>query len=254
MIVRTEAIVLHALDYSETSQIVSLLTRQQGRTTVMARGARRPKSRFGSALQPMSYVEVIYYHRPGRELQTLKEASHSRRLRFLVDDVVKLSVGFRMVELVRALTEPGDPQPTLFNALLQALIQLDAAPTRATHVLPHFQLRLAGSLGFAPRIDKPDVLELSEKGAFFDPAVGAVRPQPGPQALRASRGALRALAVFARADLATALRMRLRPEVLDEVLVLIDAYLRHHVPGRYPDRAAVVGQQLRRGFAASGNA
>lgn len=238
---------LHALDYGETSQIVSLFTRARGRISVMAKGSRRPKSRFGSALQPMSYIQVIFYDRPGRDLQTLRDADHVHRLRFLVDDLSKLSVGFRMVELVRTLTEVADPQPALFNVMLHSLLHLDAAGERAAHVLPHFQLRLAATLGFAPDIQKTAVSGIGERGGFIDLATGGISAAPpgGEYGREASRTVLRAFAIFARGDLETALRMRLAERDFEESLALVDAYLRHHVEGRYPDRSSAVGRQLR---------
>ncbi|MEL7362835.1 MAG: recombination protein O N-terminal domain-containing protein, partial [Bacteroidota bacterium] len=48
MIVRTDAVVLRTLDYGETSQIVALFAREHGLLSVIAKGSRRPKSRFGS--------------------------------------------------------------------------------------------------------------------------------------------------------------------------------------------------------------
>ncbi|MEL6615154.1 MAG: DNA repair protein RecO, partial [Bacteroidota bacterium] len=70
MIVRTDAVVLRTLDFRETSRIVTLLTRQHGITGVVANGARRTKSVFGSTLQPTAYLQVVYYYKPGRGLQT----------------------------------------------------------------------------------------------------------------------------------------------------------------------------------------
>lgn len=246
MIVRTDAIVLRAIEYGETSQIVSLFTRQHGRMSVMARGSRRPKSRFGSTLQPMSYVQVIYYHKAERELQTLKEASHVHLLRSLSTDVARLTAGYRMVELVRVLTEPYDANPMLFNLLLHALLRLDEAPGRAANVLPYFQIRLASVLGFAPNVQKEEVLALPEEGGVLALDTGGVLPlASAPKAgVRASRSALRAFAVFARTDLDTALRMQLSEPLYAEVLRLVDAYLRHHIEGRYPTRVTEVMQQL----------
>jgi DNA repair protein RecO (recombination protein O) len=246
MIVRTDAIVLRAIDYGETSQIVSVYTRQHGRVSVMARGSRRPKSRFGSSLQPMSYVQAVYYYKPGRDLHTLKEASHAHRLRYLAEDMARLAAGFRIVELVRGLTEPGDPNPLLFNLTIHALLHLDGSDRRALNVLPHFQLRLASLLGFAPAIERQAVEALDDGGGALSLASGAILPvvRSGEGSLPASRAALRAFAIFSRADLDTALRMRLDPAGYDETLRLIDAYLRHHVEGRYPDRADAVARQL----------
>jgi len=217
-----------------------------GRMSVIAKGSRRPKSRFGSALQPMSYIQVVYYHRPARDLQMLKEADHVHRLRFLVDDLGKLTVGFRMVELVRALTEPGDAQPVLFNTLLHALLHLDAAPHRPANVLPHFQLRLAAALGFAPDLDREAVAAVPESGGLFNLDRGTISATASSEtSRRASRTALRAVAVFARADLETALRMRLTEREYDETMSLVDAYLRHHVASYYPERTTHVARELR---------
>ena len=58
-VVHTEAIVLRTIDYSETSRIVTLFTRELGKTGIMAKGARAAKSRFGSTLQPMNRIAAV---------------------------------------------------------------------------------------------------------------------------------------------------------------------------------------------------
>lgn len=250
MIVRTDAIVLRAIEYSETSLIVTLFTRRHGQITVMAKGARRPKSRFGSALQPMGYVQVVYYYKPGRGLQTLKESAHVQVLHGVAADMEKITVGLRLVELVRALTEDEEDNPLLFTLLVQALLRLNGATERAANVLPHFQLRLAAVLGFSPDIQREAVLALPDEGGVLALDTGAVLPlSAAPKAgVRAGRQALRAFAVFARADLDTAMRMSLTGALRDEVHRLVDAYLRYHVEEAYPDRVRkVVGQLVRPG-------
>ncbi|MEM1042246.1 MAG: DNA repair protein RecO [Bacteroidota bacterium] len=246
MIVRTDAVVLRAIEYGETSLIVTLFTRRHGQVTVMAKGARRPKSRFGSALQPMGYVQVVYYYKPGRGLQTLKESAHVQVLHGVAADIEKITVGLRLVELVRALTEDQEENPLLFTLLVQALLELDGAAERAANVLPHFQLRMATVLGFAPDVQRGDVLALPDEGGVLALDTGAVLPlAAAPKAgARVGRQALRAFAVFARADLATAMRMALSADLRDEVQRLVDAYLRYHVEEAYPDRVRKVAGQL----------
>ncbi len=246
MIVRTDAVVLRAIEYGETSLIVTLFTRRHGQVTVMAKGARRPKSRFGSALQPMGYVQVVYYYKPGRGLQTLKESAHVQVLHGIAADIGKITVGLRLVELVRALTEDEEEHLLLFNLLIQALLCLDDATERADNVLPHFQLRLAAVLGFSPDVQRDDVLALPDEGGVLALDTGAVlslnaAPKSGA---RAGRQALRAFAVFARADLDTAMRMTLTDELRGEVQRLVDAYLRYHVEDAFPDRVRKVAGQL----------
>ncbi len=246
MIVRTDAVVLRAMEYGETSQIVTLFTRRHGRVTVMAKGARRPKSRFGSALQPMAYVQVVYYYKPGRGLQTLKESAHVQLLNGVSGSMEKITVGLRIVELVRALTEDEEQNALLFTLLVQALLHLNAAEERAANVLPYFQLRLAAVLGFSPDIQREAVQALPDEGGILALGSGAVAPAGShtKSGVRASRAALRAFAIFARADLDTILRMSLDAALRSEVERLVDAYLRHHVEDAYPHRVSKVAGQM----------
>ena len=246
MIVRTEAVVLRSIDYGETSQIVTLFTRAKGRLAVMAKGARRLKSRFGSTLQPMAYTQVVFYYREMRGLQTLSESTHVEPLLNLRRDLEKITLGLRLVELVYALTEEEDPQPSLFNLLVRSLRVLSAATERSANVLPYFQLHLAGILGFAPAFEKRDVEALPDEGGVLVLGSGRLYPaSEAPEAGRhASRAALRAFAVFARADLADVMRMRLPPRHRREVQALADDYLRYHVQDAFPNRSAEVTAHL----------
>jgi DNA repair protein RecO (recombination protein O) len=250
MIIRTEAVVLRSIDYGETSQIVTLFTRDRGRLAVMAKGARRTKSSFGSSLQPMAYTQVVFYYRETRGLQTLSESAYLEPHLGLRRSLHKITLGLRLVEFVYALTEEEDAQPSLFNLLVEALRTLDAAPERAANVLPYFQLRLAGVLGFAPAFDKGDVEALPQQGGVLALGSGRLYPAGGshdeaPEAgRRASRADLRAFAVFARAALADVMRMRISTTRRHAVQALADDYLRYHVQDAFPDRSAKVAAHL----------
>ena len=54
------AICLRAVNYSETSQVVTLLARDTGKIAAMAKGSRRPKSAFDGAIEPFSYGQVMF--------------------------------------------------------------------------------------------------------------------------------------------------------------------------------------------------
>ncbi|HEY7878621.1 MAG TPA: recombination protein O N-terminal domain-containing protein, partial [Gemmatimonadaceae bacterium] len=71
MLVSTDAIVLHFFAYSETSLIVRLATREAGVQSALARGAKRARSRFGTALDLFAQGAAQLHMKEGRELQTL---------------------------------------------------------------------------------------------------------------------------------------------------------------------------------------
>ncbi|MFQ5569406.1 MAG: DNA repair protein RecO [Rhodothermales bacterium] len=247
MIIRTEAIVLRTMEYGETSQIVTLFTREKGKMTVLAKGARLMKSRFGSSLQPMSYTQVVFYYKPTRGLQTLTESAHVHPFHHISRNLEKLSVGLRMMDLVYALIHAEEHNPQVFSLLLQVLSRLDTAETHTTNLLPYFQMRLATVLGFAPDIDREAVQTLPDEGGVLTLDAGAVLPaDASPRAARrASRTALRAYAILARSDLDTVMRLRLEPPVRREVNGLIEDYLRYHFEDAYPSRSdKIIGQLL----------
>jgi DNA repair protein RecO (recombination protein O) len=247
-IVRTEAIVLRSLDYGETSQIVTLFTREKGKVAVMAKGARRIKSPYGSTLQPMAYTQVVFYYKPTRTLQTLTESSHAKAFLGLRRSLDKITIGLRIVELVAALMEDEDPHPETFQLTLRLLERLDEADARIANLWPYAQLRLATVLGLAPSVQRDRVEAVDGEQGLLSLADGGVYPLDAePRAAQtASRAALRAYAVFARADLDTAMRMELTPEVRQEVERLVDAYLRYQFEDAYPDRSREVIAQLQR--------
>ncbi len=247
MIIRTEAIVLRAMKYRETSQIVTLFTREKGKMAVLAKGARLLKSRFGSSLQPMSYTQVVFYHKPTRGLQTLSESTHVQFFHGISRNLEKISIGLRIVELIYALIPEEEQQPQVFNLLVEVLGRLDEAEAHAINLLPYFQMRLGTVLGFAPNIDRDMVEHLPDEGGVLALDTGAILlPDATPRAARrAARTALRAFAILARADLETVMRMRLDTETRREVNALIEDFLRYHVEDAYPSRSdKIIGQLL----------
>ena len=70
----TEAIVLRTYKLGEADRIVVFLTRDRGKRRGVAQGARRMRSRFGGALEPLTRVEVTYFEKESRELVSLNYA------------------------------------------------------------------------------------------------------------------------------------------------------------------------------------
>ena len=247
------------MDYGETSRIATLLTRSHGVVGTLARGARRPTSTFGATLQPMSAIQVVFYHRPGRGLQTLREAAYMVRWKALTTDFARVPLGLRAVEVARAVLGEGEAHPLALDLLVRTLAFLDAAET-PENVVPWFQLRLATLLGFAPDVQREDVLALGEAGTLLLES-GAVAPADDGLddafagrrtfggGVRASRAALRAFAVLARTDLDTAIRMRLDPATRREAEALVDAYVRTHTDSPFREKVRDVTDQLDAGLA-----
>ena len=73
-IVKSEAIFLKGTNWRESSRILTAFSRDYGKVKLVAKGARRPKSKYGAALEPLTHAQIIFYQRETRDLYTLSEA------------------------------------------------------------------------------------------------------------------------------------------------------------------------------------
>ena len=152
--VTTDAIVLHAFDYSETSRILRLATRETGVVSVLARGARRSTKRFGSALDLFAEGTVQILVREHRDLHTLCAFDLNRSRPALATDLGRFAGASALAELVlRFATD--EPQVPIFDALSRSLDDLCAAePDETRQVTLAGAWRLVGEFGFAPSLDQ----------------------------------------------------------------------------------------------------
>jgi DNA repair protein RecO (recombination protein O) len=153
MLVASPAIVLSALRYGETSKIVRLATRDHGVQSAIAKGAFRPKSRFGAALQLLSEGQAQWLMKEHRELNILT-AFDLRRLHVgLTEDLERYAIACALAEVILRFAPP-DPHPESFDVLQQALTELEAAPRESLEPLGFRLLwRLVSVLGFAPSVE-----------------------------------------------------------------------------------------------------
>jgi len=152
-LVITPAIVLSALRYSETSKIVRLATRDHGVQSAIAKGALRPKSRFGAALQVLSEGQAQYLTKEHRELHLLTAFDLHQLHLGLAADLPRYATASALAEVMLRFA-PADPHPASFDLLRDALVVLERAPAadvRAAGLRAVWQL--VSSLGFAPSLD-----------------------------------------------------------------------------------------------------
>ena len=152
-LVSTPAIVLSALRYSETSKIVRLATREYGVQSVIAKGALRPKSRFGAALQVLSEGQAQFVLKENRELHLLTSFDLRRLHVGLAGELERYAVACALAEVMLRFAPP-DPHAASFDLLLHALEELELAPTESVEALGYRLLwQMVSVLGFEPSLD-----------------------------------------------------------------------------------------------------
>jgi DNA repair protein RecO (recombination protein O) len=149
----TEAIVLHAFDYLETSRIIRLMTRDAGVQSVIARGARSSRRRFGTSLDLFAQGIVEIHVRPNRELQSMASFETTRARPQFAHDVGRFTAGSMIAELALRASSDESAQG-MFESVELALDNLAAADVQET-----VTAALAGAwhmiatLGFTPALD-----------------------------------------------------------------------------------------------------
>jgi DNA repair protein RecO (recombination protein O) len=146
------AIILRLVDFSETSCVVTLFTRDFGKIGALAKGARRPKGPFDSALDLLAVCRIVFIRKSSEALDLLTEAKLERRFRAASRDLSRLYAGYYVAELLMELTEFGDPHPELFAEAEQALLNLDKDGGVAEVVL-RFELSTLRLLGYLPALE-----------------------------------------------------------------------------------------------------
>ncbi len=155
---KSEAIVLRSLRYGEADRILHLYTAERGRVNAIAKGSRRPRSRFGGRLEPFFRLELGLHEGRG-ELCTVTAAATVDGYPELRSRGPALDGAARACDAVLRLLDAAEPNRPAYNLLCRVLTQLDrpagaAAPgpeeLRALGLT--FRIKLALAAGFSPEL------------------------------------------------------------------------------------------------------
>jgi len=152
MIVSTDAVILRTVNYGETSIIVTLFTKNSGKITLIAKGARKPKSLFAAQLEPMNVLNINYFHKDGRNIQLLKESSFVEDSMRIRENFESLIYGLVIVEILDKLLHENDTDPIIFRLCIKTLSTLKDTNIHYEIIFSFFLLQLSIRLGFMPEL------------------------------------------------------------------------------------------------------
>jgi DNA repair protein RecO (recombination protein O) len=162
---KTEAVVLRSIRYGEADRVLHLYSANRGRVNAIAKGSRRPRSRFGGRLEPFFRLNLVLYEGRG-ELATVTSAHTVAAHASLRESGPALGAAARACDAVLRLLDSAEANPAAYNLLCRYLAlldgeehaggeswpirELDGAAGRATALA--FRLKLALAAGFAPEL------------------------------------------------------------------------------------------------------
>jgi DNA repair protein RecO (recombination protein O) len=149
---QTEAIVLRMHPWSETSLIGSLYTREFGKISVVAKGARRPKSPFEAALDLLSVCRVVFIPKSGDVLNLLTEAKLVRRFRNVDRSLLRLYSAYYVAEMLDQFTDQGGSQTEIYELARETLLQLDQTQLEVRAIVLRFEMQMLRLSGLMPSL------------------------------------------------------------------------------------------------------
>jgi DNA repair protein RecO (recombination protein O) len=236
---KATAIVLRTVDFMETSLVVTLFTREFGKVRALAKGGRRLKGPFESALDLLALCRIVFLRKSSEALDLVTEAKLLRRFRPAGRSLASLYAGYYVAELVGDLTDDGDPHKELFDLTDESLSALSAGEPVATRVL-RFELVALRLLGHLPSLDRcvecGAAVPMTGRVAFGPPDGGVLCDgcRGGKQqVVVATAGVLRAMAGLSDPDRQAWRRLKIDPESRRQLRGLLNHYL-YNLLGRKP--------------------
>lgn len=149
MILSTDAIVLHSRRYGDSSRIVTLYTRDMGKLTVVAKGARTMKSALGAALEPLSHVRCTIYHGRSRDIHTISKAETVRTRKRVGGSLDLLTAGLLMCDMLVRTQANEQADENVFELMIRAVEKLEQTDEPLAYsVALRMRLELAENMGF----------------------------------------------------------------------------------------------------------
>jgi DNA repair protein RecO (recombination protein O) len=257
-ICKTEAIVLKAHNFSESSKVVTLFTQKYGKCAVVAKGVRRPKSTMCGTLEPVTHTAIVFYRKEGRETHTLSQSDIITTFHTLQGDLERFSYASAVCELVDRLTPLEAENRALFALTLKTLGEMERAQSDAFIVLLwFFELRMLAFLGFKPELE----VCISCKGIPDRNPVGFSLPRGGvlcspcamkdDEAYALSQKSLGFLRRLQRVRTENATKLVPPRGATSEIDNLLHAFLKYHTDDLRDIKSLRVLQMLRSRFSPS---
>ena len=151
------ALVVRGTDWSETSRIVTLFTREFGKIRALAKGGRRLKSSFDVGFDLLTVCRIVFLKKASGGLDLLTEAHMAETFPALRSNLPSLYAGYYVAELLADGTQDYDPHALLFDTAIATLRVLNEAPSGVGNGIPMqlaaFELVWLQELGYSPQFD-----------------------------------------------------------------------------------------------------
>jgi DNA repair protein RecO (recombination protein O) len=253
-LLKTPAVVLKSRKWGDADRIVTFFTLKYGKVRGVARGARRMKSRFGSALEPFVHCDLLLFEKPGDTLYRVSQTDIRHAFPCIRTSLEAITGAARLANLAGAVTADGDAVPRVFHALLEGLRVIeDSGDPALTAAL--YELEILRFAGYLPHLDRCNACQARANGGtwFFSPRAGGtvcsacVRREPvrcpavSPACLAFFRQAL-------RMELSRLPRLKPTAAIRNELYEVVELYVECVAGRRMPRTHGLFAAEPKRAY------
>ena len=247
---RVSAIVLKRRDQGEADRLLTVLTRDRGKLTLLAKGVRRPASRKAGHIEPFTLVDLLVAK--GKSLDLVTQAETSEAHRALREDLWRSTWAYYVAELADAFTVEDDPQALLFELVAETLDRLKRGDDPALSVR-YYELHLLGLVGYQPQLFRCvacDALLEPEVNFLSIQRGGALCPKHGAHlvdTIALPVNVLKVLRYLQTRDWSQVAQLQLSSQISGQLETMLARYIVYHLERTL--RSATFLDRLRRAMA-----
>ena len=153
MLHKTEAIVLKSISYGDSSIISTLLTKEFGKVSIIAKGIKKNKSTNRALLDPLSIVYINFYLKKQRNTQILKTIDLSENIPCVRKNLDLLNTALLMVDILNNILPENEKVDLIFRLCKSTLLMLNEHRDTSNLLMSFFLIQLYIQLGYMPNFD-----------------------------------------------------------------------------------------------------
>jgi DNA repair protein RecO (recombination protein O) len=148
--VKTKGIIIREVNTGEADKIVTIFSKNLGKITGTAKGARRPKSKFVAGSQFLCYSDFVLYK--GKEMYSINSCDIIEPFYEIRNDIIKLTYAAHTVDIISDVIQENQPASKVLQLLLNTMHMLSKTDKNPELVIRIFEIRLMAILGYAPNV------------------------------------------------------------------------------------------------------
>jgi len=241
MISTSKAIIIRSIDYQDSSKIVTALSQIHGKISLIAKGVKKPKNRLAGVIEVGNILEVTYYYKASRNIQTLSEASIIYQSLNFRKDFNRASILYSSLELLSQLVHENEENNHTFAFAFNFIKWLGEIENVQPSIFGYVQIRLAQIAG----IGLIDDLHDSNETVYLNISSGTLASQPDSElAYKLTHKQALFLRMALKSRNTEIFNIDLKNSELKQLIYHLDVYFKYHIEGFKDRRSDTIFEQM----------